>query len=67
MTPAEHRMAQLGRDEELRGIRLASQYAAEDDLRGMVERATGRRVRAFTSGHDVQMDVATQVFVLEPA
>lgn len=65
MTPAERRLAEMGEHQRLREARLAFQYASEDEFRGIIERATGRRVRAFTSAHDVEADVAREGFVLE--
>jgi hypothetical protein len=41
------------------------QYAREDDFRELIERNTGRRVRAFISGMDTANDVACEVFYLE--
>lgn len=67
MTPAERRLADLGEQQQLRENRLAFQYAAETEFRTIVERATGRRVRAFTSAHDVYADVAIEAFVLAEA
>jgi len=66
LTPAERRLAALGEEQRLRDTRLLFQYAARDELTGVVERLTGRRVRAFVSGLDTSTDVACEVFVLEP-
>ncbi|HEV7493974.1 hypothetical protein [Baekduia sp.] len=38
----------------------------ESDFRELVERITGRRVRAFVSGRDAAQDVSCEVFYLEP-
>jgi uncharacterized protein YbcI len=65
LTPAERSMAEMGEHQRLRDVRLFFQYAREDDLRGMIERNTGRRVRAFISGMDTVQDVACEVFYLE--
>jgi uncharacterized protein YbcI len=66
-TPAERRLVELDQAQRLRDVRLFFQYATEEDLRGPVEQATGRRVRAFVSGIDVHADASAEVFLLEPA
>jgi uncharacterized protein YbcI len=66
LTPAEQTMAQLGEYQRLRDVRLFFQHAREQDFRAAVERITGRRVRAFVSGMDVEQDVAVEVFYLDP-
>ncbi len=66
LTPAERNMVKAGEHQRLRDLRLYFQYACEHELIGMVERISGRRVRAFISGMDVVRDVATEVFHLEP-
>ena len=65
LTPAEQTMAALGEHQRLRDIRLLFQYAREQDFRELIERNTGRRVRAFVSGLDAVNDVACEVFYLE--
>jgi uncharacterized protein YbcI len=65
-TPAERRLVEMGQHQRLRDVRLFFQYATEDDMRGPVERATGRRVRAFISGIDVRADASVETFLLEP-
>jgi uncharacterized protein YbcI len=65
-TPAERTLAAMGEHQRLRDVRLFFQHAREDDLREMVERLTGRRVRAFVSGMDTVQDVSCEVFYLEP-
>jgi uncharacterized protein YbcI len=65
LTPAEQTMADLGEHQRLRDIRLLFQYAREQDFRELIERNTGRRVRAFVSGMDTANDVACEVFYLE--
>jgi uncharacterized protein YbcI len=67
MTPAERSMVELGELQRLRDVRLFFQHAREKDFRETTERITGRRVRAFVSGMDVQEDVSTEVFYLHPA
>lgn len=65
LTSAESRMVQQGHQEQVRENRLATQQASATQFRRIVEEATGRPVIAFTSAHDVDADVATEVFVLD--
>jgi uncharacterized protein YbcI len=66
LTPAEQSLAELGEHQRLRDIRLLFQYAREPDFRQVIERLTGRRVRAFVSGMDTRADVSTEIYYLEP-
>ena len=66
LTPAERNLVSLGEHQRLRDVRLFFQYASEEEFRAPVERAAGRRVRAFVSGIDTGEDVAVELFVLEP-
>lgn len=66
-TPAERSMLRLGEGGRLRELRTFFQHAAQAEFCAVVEGLTGRRVRAFTSGTDVEHDVSTEVFYLEPA
>jgi len=45
----------------LRDTRLFFQHARDKDFRDATERITGRRVRAFISGMDVEQDVAAEL------
>ena len=67
MTPAEYNMAALGEHQRLRDIRMFFQHATEKEFVEVVERITGRKVRAFVSGIDTHQDVSSEVFYLEPA
>jgi uncharacterized protein YbcI len=66
LTPAELSLAEMGEHQRLRDVRLYFQYAREEDFRGVVERITGRTVRAFVSGLDTREDVACEIFYLDP-
>jgi uncharacterized protein YbcI len=66
LTPAERNLVAMGEHHRLRDIRMFFQYASEDEFREVIERLTGRKVRAFVSGMDTVNDVATEVFYLEP-
>ncbi|MGV1050224.1 MAG: Na-translocating system protein MpsC family protein [Solirubrobacterales bacterium] len=65
LTPVEKRMAELGDHERLRDLRLYFQHTAEVEFCEIVERALGRKVRAFISGMDTKKDVAAELFFLE--
>jgi len=65
LTPAEKRMAELGEHQRLRDLRMYFQHATEDQFCQIIERVTGRKVRAFISGLDTGKDVAAELFYLE--
>jgi len=65
-TPAERAMAEMGEHQRLRDTRAFFQHATEDQFRGIVENVLGRRVEAFVSGVDTELDVSSEVFYLEP-
>jgi uncharacterized protein YbcI len=65
-TPAEASLVQMGEHQRLRDTRMFFQYATEDKFRTTVEEITGRKVRAFVSGVDVERDVSSELFYLEP-
>lgn len=67
LTVAERNLVALGEHQRLREARLFFQYALEEQFRGIVEEALGRRTVAFVSGIDAERDVAMEVFTLEPA
>jgi len=64
LTPAEHRMVQLGEHQRVRDIRTFFQHASEQEFVSAVEQITGRSVRAFVSGTDTEHDVSSEVFYL---
>ena len=64
LTPAEHRMVQLGEHQRVRDIRTFFQQASEKEFVETVEQITGRSVRAFVSGTDTEHDVSSEVFYL---
>jgi uncharacterized protein YbcI len=66
LTPAEHRMVQLGEHQRVRDIRTFFQHASEQRFVEAVEQITGRSVRAFVSGTDTEHDVSSEVFYLHP-
>src|SRR5918996_1385736 len=47
LTPAERSLAEMGEHQRLRDTRQYFQSATEDRFREIIERLTGRKVRAF--------------------
>ncbi|MFL5818151.1 MAG: Na-translocating system protein MpsC family protein [Conexibacter sp.] len=67
LTPAERNLVAMGEHERLRETRLFFQTATERDFCEVVERLTGRKVRAFMSAVDTLVDgLSTETFVLYP-
>jgi uncharacterized protein YbcI len=67
LTPAERNLVKLGEHQRLRDLRMFFQYASVDEFVGVVERVTGRTVRAFHSSIDTKVDgMGIEVFVLYP-
>jgi uncharacterized protein YbcI len=66
LTRAEQNMAKMGDLQRLRETRMYFQHASEAEFCGAVEKVTGRKVRGFLSGMDVEQDIAAEVFYLEP-
>jgi uncharacterized protein YbcI len=67
LTPAEANLARMGEHERLRETRMFFQYASVAEFCEPIERLTGRKVRAFISGIDTQVDgLSVETFVLHP-
>lgn len=66
LTQAEKALAEMGEHQRLRDTRMYFQYATEERFLEVIERITGRKVRAFISGLDAGKDVAAELFYLEP-
>ena len=64
LTPVERNLAAMGEHRRLRDTRMFFQYACEQEFSDIVERLTGRRVRAFVSGIDTERDVSCEIFYL---
>lgn len=64
-TPAERSLADMGEHQRLRDTRMYFQAATHERFREIVERVTGRKVRAFISGLDAGADVCAEIFYLE--
>jgi uncharacterized protein YbcI len=66
MTPAEKSMVALGEKQRLRDTRMLFQHATENRFRAVAERLSGRTVRGFVSGIDVESDISSEIFYLAP-
>jgi uncharacterized protein YbcI len=67
LTPAERNLAKLGEHQRLRDTRMFFQYASIREFCEPIERLTGRRVRAFASAIDTEVDgLCVETFVLHP-
>ena len=67
LTPAERNLVRLGEHERLRESRSFFQYASVREFCEPVERLTGRKVRAFVSGTDAEVEgLSVETFVLHP-
>jgi uncharacterized protein YbcI len=63
-TRAEKTLVERGEREAIQHIRRRFQQQMADSFIGIVEQATGRRVRAFLSETDVEQDVSVETFLL---
>ena len=63
-TPSEVTLIEAEKADLVRETRVAFQDAMRDEFVGVVQRATGRRVRAFHSQIDPQSNTAAEVFFL---
>ena len=67
LTPAERNLVRMGEHQRLRDTRTYFQYATVREFCEPVERLTGRKVRAFLSSIDTEVEgLATELFVLHP-
>jgi uncharacterized protein YbcI len=66
LTPAERKLVTLGENNRVRELRMLFQYAETETFCRPVELLTGRKVRSFVSGFDVEADLALEMFVLHP-
>jgi uncharacterized protein YbcI len=67
LTPAERNLATMGEHQRLRDTRMFFQYATVREFCEPVEQITGRKVRAFISGIDTEVDgLSIETFVLHP-
>lgn len=67
LAPVERSMVRMGAHERLRETRMMFQYASVREFCEPVERITGRKVRAFLSAIDTEVDgLSVETFVLYP-
>lgn len=67
LTPAERRLIAIGERQRLRDLRLVFQDASLRESCEVVERLTSRKVKAFLSAIDPDVEgLCSQVFVLHP-
>lgn len=64
LTKGERKLAESGRSEFVLESRKVVQNAMRDELRGAIERHTGRRVAAFMSDNHIEPDVGIEIFML---
>ena len=63
-TKAERTLVDRGEIEAIQQIRRRFQQAMADEFKGLVERATGRVVRAFLSETNLEADVSVEFFLM---
>jgi uncharacterized protein YbcI len=63
-TRAEKTLAQRGEADAIQHIRRRFQQQMAEDFVGVVEQATGRKVRAFLSDTDISEDISVETFLL---
>jgi uncharacterized protein YbcI len=65
-TQVERTLLEAGEQEAVRASRLAFQRTMEPEFVAVVEKATGRKVRAFFSQVSFDPDISLEAFALEP-
>ena len=63
-TPAERTLIGQGQAGGIQEIRRNFQMIMADQFKALVEQATGREVRSFTSETDLENDIAVEVFIM---
>src|SRR5436189_5023104 len=63
-TRAEKTLAERGEREAIQQIRRRFQQQMAESFTGVVEQATGRKVRVFLSETDIEQDVSVGTFLL---
>ena len=68
LTPAERNLVKMGEHQRLRDTRMFFQYATVAEFCEPIERLTGRKVKAFLSAIDTEVEgMCVETFVLHPA
>jgi uncharacterized protein YbcI len=65
MTTSERTLAAAGKGEDVLAMRRALEEVIRPDLVSTVEQLTGCKVKAFMSAHNLEPDLAAEVFVLD--
>jgi uncharacterized protein YbcI len=63
-TRAERTLAERGESQAIQHIRRRFQQHMAEDFIGVVEQATGRKVRAFLSDTNIDRDISVETFLL---
>jgi len=63
-TPAERTLIEHGQSQGIQEIRRNFQTIMADQFKALIEQATGRKVRSFSSETDLENDIAVEVFLL---
>ena len=66
LLPAERTMVEMGEQQRVRESRMFLQVATADQFIAVVERLTGRSVRAFASATDPDRGVVMENFIFTP-
>jgi uncharacterized protein YbcI len=66
LTKAERRLIEDGERDAVESLRRKFQRTMRPDMIGAVEEIMGRKVIGFMSGNDVDAEMSSEVFVLEP-
>ena len=67
LSPAERNLVKMGEHQRLRDTRMFFQYATVSEFCTPIERLTGRKVRAFLSGIDTEVEgLSSELFILHP-
>ena len=65
LLPAEEKLIEMGKAEQVRDQRTALQVGTEDDFVGSVEQVVGRNVRSFVSALDAKANIIFEVFMFD--
>ena len=67
LTPAEHAMIDAGKADSVLTTRMLWQRTTAEMFKQGVSEAAGRKVLSVVSGFELDQELATEVFLLEPA
>jgi uncharacterized protein YbcI len=63
-TRAERTLVERGEKDAIQNIRRRFQQQMKEDFTAIIEQATGRKVRAFLSETNLEVDVSMEIFLL---